>query len=63
MTHTKEREQLERSLEFKKLFLNLNKKGQDAALTVLQSLTLAQQVMCSKDNNTDKQSNKENETT
>ena len=45
MTHKKEN--IKRIAEFNALFLTLNDKGQEAALTVLQSLEFAQSVMCS----------------
>ncbi len=41
-------EQVKRIAEFNAMFLTLNEKGQEAALTVLQSLDFAQSVMCSK---------------
>lgn len=43
MTQTKEN--VQRIAEFNALFLNLNEKGQEAALTVLKSLDFAQSVM------------------
>ncbi len=43
MTQTKET--VRRTTEFNTLFLNLNEKGQEAALTVLKSLDFAQSVM------------------
>lgn len=43
MTQTKET--VRRTTEFNALFLNLNEKGQEAALTVLKSLDFAQSVM------------------
>ena len=43
MTQTKET--VRRTTEFNTLFLNLNEKGQEAALTVLRSLDFAQSVM------------------
>ena len=43
MTQTKET--VRRTTEFDTLFLNLNEKGQEAALTVLKSLDFAQSVM------------------
>ena len=45
MTQTKET--VRRTTEFNTLFLNLNEKGQEAALTVLKSLDFAQSVMYS----------------
>lgn len=45
MTH--EKKNVKRIAEFNALFLTLNDKGQEAALTVLQSLDFAQSVMCS----------------
>lgn len=44
MTQTKGNAQ--RTAEFNVLFMNLNEKGQEAALTVLRSLDFAQSVMC-----------------
>ena len=38
---------MERTKQFNELFLSLDNKGQDAAITVLQSLSFAQSVMCS----------------
>lgn len=43
---TQEKENVKRIAEFNALFLTLNDKGQEAALTVLQSLGFAQSVMC-----------------
>ncbi|MBD5395791.1 MAG: hypothetical protein HDR71_16355 [Lachnospiraceae bacterium] len=43
MTQTKE--SVQRIAEFNALFMNLNEKGQEAALTVLRSLDFAQSVM------------------
>ena len=43
MTQTKE--DIKRTSEFDTLFMNLNEKGQEAALTVLKSLDFAQSVM------------------
>ncbi|MEY8428817.1 hypothetical protein AALA00_14140 [Lachnospiraceae bacterium 46-15] len=43
---TQEKESVRRIAEFNALFLTLNDKGQDAALTILQSLGFAQSVMC-----------------
>lgn len=43
MTQTKEN--VRRTTEFNTLFMNLNEKGQEAALTVLKSLNFAQSVM------------------
>lgn len=43
MTQTKEN--IRRTTEFNTLFMNLNEKGQEAALTVLKSLDFAQSVM------------------
>ena len=45
MTQTKEN--IQRSNEFNVLFMNLNEKGQEAALNILRSLDFAQTVMCS----------------
>lgn len=45
MTQTKEN--IQRADEFNTLFMNLNEKGQEAALTVLRSLGFAQSVMYS----------------
>lgn len=42
---TQEKENIRRIAEFNALFLSLNEKGQEAALTVLQSLGFAQSVM------------------
>lgn len=44
MTQTKEN--VRRITEFDTLFMNLDEKGQEAALTVLKSLDFAQSVMC-----------------
>ena len=44
MTQTKGNAQC--TAEFNVLFMNLNEKGQEAALTVLRSLDFAQSVMC-----------------
>ena len=38
---------IKRIAEFNTIFMTLNDKGQEAALTVLQSLSFAQSVMCS----------------
>jgi len=46
---TQEKENIRRIAEFNALFLSLNEKGQEAALTVLQSLGFAQSVMSSQD--------------
>ncbi len=43
MTQTKEN--VRRTTEFDTLFMNLNEKGQEAALTILKSLDFAQSVM------------------
>lgn len=43
MTQTKEN--VWRTTEFDTLFMNLNEKGQEAALTILKSLDFAQSVM------------------
>ncbi len=43
MTQTKENAR--RTTEFDTLFMNLNEKGQEAALTILKSLDFAQSVM------------------
>ena len=43
MTQTKGN--VQRTAEFNVLFMNLNEKGQEAALTVLRSLEFAQSVM------------------
>lgn len=40
----------EKTKQFKELFLSLDNKGQEAAITVLQSLNFAQSVMCSQMN-------------
>ncbi len=42
---TQEKENVRRTTEFATLFMNLNEKGQEAALTVLKSLDFAQSVM------------------
>lgn len=47
MTQTKDN--VQRVAEFNALFMNLNEKGQEAALTVLQALGFAQSVMFSQD--------------
>lgn len=44
MTQTKGN--VQRTDEFNVLFMKLNEKGQEAALTVLRSLDFAQSVMC-----------------
>lgn len=44
---TQVRENVQRIAEFNALFMNLNDKGQEAALTVLQALGFAQSVMYS----------------
>lgn len=44
---TQVKENVQRIAEFNALFMNLNDKGQEAALTVLQALGFAQSVMCS----------------
>lgn len=41
---TQTRDNIQRVAEFKTLFLNLNDKGQETALTVLQALEFAQTV-------------------
>ena len=46
---TQDKENIRRIAEFNALFLSLNEKGQDAALTVLQSLGFAQSVIYSQD--------------
>lgn len=46
---TQDNENIRRIAEFNALFLSLNEKGQEAALTVLQSLGFAQSVMHSQD--------------
>ena len=38
---------VEKTRQFNELFLSLDNKGQEAAITVLQSLSFAQSVMCS----------------
>ena len=43
---TQANESVKKIAEFNALFLTLNEKGQDAALTVLKSLGFAQSVMC-----------------
>ena len=43
---TQTRDEIQRIAEFNALFMNLNEKGQEAALTVLRSLEFAQSVMC-----------------
>lgn len=43
MTQTKEK--IQHIAEFNALFMNLNEKGQEAALTVLRALEFAQSVM------------------
>ena len=47
---TQIKENAKKIAEFNALFLTLNEKGQEAALTVLQSLDFAQLVMCSQEN-------------
>lgn len=42
---TQAKANVQRTAEFNALFLNLNEKGQEAALTVLRSLNFAQSVM------------------
>lgn len=42
---TQIKETVRRTTEFDTLFMNLNEKGQDAALTVLRSLDFAQSIM------------------
>lgn len=42
---TQIKETVRRTTEFDTLFMNLNEKGQEAALTVLRSLDFAQSVM------------------
>ncbi len=44
---TQGKEDMRRNAEFNDLFMNLNEKGQEAALTVLKSLDFAQSVMYS----------------
>lgn len=46
---TQKNENVKRIAEFNALFLTLNDKGQEAALTILQSLGFAQSVMCPQD--------------
>lgn len=46
---TQTRDNVQRVAEFNTLFLNLNDKGQETALTILQALEFAQAVMFSKD--------------
>ena len=45
MTHIKE--EAKKIAELNTIFLTLNDKGQDSALTILRSLGFAQSVMCS----------------
>lgn len=47
---TQTNENLKTIAEFNALFLTLNDKGQETALTVLQSLDFAQSVMCQRSN-------------
>lgn len=47
---TQEREAVKRMAEFRKLFLELNEKGQETALAVLRSLGFAQSVVCLQEN-------------
>lgn len=49
---TQKKDNVQRIAEFNALFLSLNERGQDAVLTVLQSLSFAQSVMYSQ--NTEK---------
>lgn len=44
---TQRKEDAQRNAKFNALFMNLNEKGQEAALTVLMSLDFAQSVMYS----------------
>lgn len=44
---TQKKENIQRITEFNALFMNLNERGQEAALTVLRSLGFAQSVMYS----------------
>lgn len=44
---TQEREDVKRIAELNALFMTLDDKGQDGALTILRSLGFAQSVMCS----------------
>lgn len=46
---TQTRDHVQRVTEFNTLFLNLNDKGQETALTILQALEFAQAVMFSQD--------------
>lgn len=46
---TQTRDNIQRVTEFNSLFLNLNDRGQETALTVLQALEFAQAVMFSQD--------------
>lgn len=47
MTH--QNENAERIAELNTLFMTLDTKGQDSALTILRALEFAQNVMCSKE--------------
>lgn len=49
MYMTQKEEDVNRIAEFNALFLTLNDRGKDAALTVLRSLGFAQSVMCESD--------------
>lgn len=44
---TQEEKGVKKEAEFNKLFLTLNDRAQDGALTILKSLAFAQSVMCS----------------
>lgn len=44
---TRKKEDVQRNAKFNALFINLNEKGQEAALNVLMSLDFAQSVMYS----------------
>lgn len=44
---TQEREDIRRIAELNALFMTLDNRGQDGALTILRSLGFAQSVMCS----------------
>lgn len=46
---TQTRENIQRATEFNTLFLNLNDRGQETALAVLQALEFAQAVIFSQD--------------
>ena len=46
---TQPKDNIQRIEEFNAIFMNLNEKGQEAALTVLRALGFAQSVMVSQD--------------